>query len=345
MTTHVSTERGLSLAGRRLLAIVAYYAVAATAIGLAWRYSPGLLEAVAGKSAAQMIGVPEEIPSRSSMRAEPIAPQVPALTQAAGTLAALGGALATALPVALVYSLTRRRKGFAQSMVHLLLLLPIAVAGMVVLIQHSLALAFSLAGIVAVLRFRNSLEDVKDGVFVFVAVSIGMSAAVGALAIGLVTSAVFNACVLVLWWLDFARRATPDTRPGWRKFARLPKVAAPPSPAPEQSEEAREAGDAVFAEAARAWRRQLQITSEFRAATPTKSPNASLLIRSSAPDAARPVVEQILGARAKRWELTGIVRGAESSTLKYRIRVKRGDRADFLDAIRNTPGVDGVELR
>lgn len=345
MNTHGEAERGLSLAGRRLLAIAAYYAVVAIGILIAWRYAPAALSALGGKGAAQLVGAPGDVVSRSGLQSEVLAPLAPAATQASATLAALGGALATALPVALVYSLTRRRKGFAQSMVHLLLLLPIAVAGMVVLIQHSLALAFSLAGIVAVLRFRNSLEDVKDGVFVFVAVSIGMSAAVGALAIGLVTSAVFNACVLLLWWLDFARRATPDAREGWRKFARLPKVAAPSTPTAERTAEAREEGDAVFAEAARAWRRQLQITSEFRAATPAKSATAQLHIRSSSPDATRQAVEPILGARAKRWELTGVVREGETSTLKYRVRMKRNERAAFLETLRSTPTVDGAEWR
>ena len=71
------------------------------------------------------------------------------------------GALALALPLAWVFVSTRRRKGFSQSIVHTLIILPIAVAGIMVVVQNSLALAFGLAGIAA-LRFRNTLEDTKD---------------------------------------------------------------------------------------------------------------------------------------------------------------------------------------
>ena len=132
---------------------------------------------------------------------------------------------------------------------------------MVVLIQNSLPLAFSLAGIVAVLRFRNALDDVKDGVYIFICVSIGMSAAVGALTIGLLTSIVFNASVLVLWWLDFARRPTPGIRGGVWKLMRLPKVHPPKMPNATRPRDGRD-GSEAFASAARAWRRQLQLTSD-----------------------------------------------------------------------------------
>jgi len=83
-----------------------------------------------------------------------------------------------ALPVAWIYILTRQKKGFRQSQVHTLIMLPVVVAGVVVLVKNSLALAFSLAGIVAAVRFRNTLEDSKDAVYIFVATGIGLAAGV-----------------------------------------------------------------------------------------------------------------------------------------------------------------------
>jgi hypothetical protein len=260
----------------------------------------------------------------------------------------LAGALAASIPVTWVYSLTRRRRGFTQSLVHILVLLPLAVAGMVVLIQNSLALAFSLAGIVAVLRFRNSIEDVKDGVYVFIAVTIGMSSAVGALAIGVVTSMVFNVSVLVLWWLDFARRPTPGIRGAWRRLARLPKVVPPNAVSGKRAPAADAAGDKVFASAARAWRRQLQITAEHAAAGSEDRYNASLHVLTSAPDTSRVQLEDVLRTWTKRFTLTGIMPGegaGSAVTLKYRVLVRRSERDALLDAVRAAPQTVGVELR
>src|SRR6185503_17275892 len=107
-------------------------------------------------------------------------------------------------PIAWVYRITRRRKGFDQSIVHTLLMLPIAVAGIMVLVQNSLALAFSLAGIAA-LRFRNTLDDTKDAIYLFVATGIGISAAVSQFDVGLMLSFLFSATVIVLWWTDLGR--------------------------------------------------------------------------------------------------------------------------------------------
>src|SRR4051812_32280852 len=105
---------------------------------------------------------------------------VEGILRAAG---AMLGALALALPLTWVFIITRRRKGFSQSVVHTLVVLPIVVAGIMALVQDSLPLAFGLAGI-AFLRFRNTLDDTKDAVYLFVATGIGISAAAHKLEIG-----------------------------------------------------------------------------------------------------------------------------------------------------------------
>jgi hypothetical protein len=74
-----------------------------------------------------------------------------------------------------------------------------------VLVQHSITLAFSLAGIVALVRFRNTLDDTKDAVYIFVATGIGIAAAVEALAVGAAMSLLFNIVIIILWALDIGR--------------------------------------------------------------------------------------------------------------------------------------------
>ena len=108
------------------------------------------------------------------------------------------GALLVSLPVAWVYTLTRRLR-YDPSLVQSVIILPIVVAGIVAVVQHSIALAFSLAGIVAAVRFRNTLKDPKDAVYIFLALGIGIASGVRALDIALVLSVLFNAVVLVMW--------------------------------------------------------------------------------------------------------------------------------------------------
>src|ERR1041385_2344437 len=92
--------------------------------------------------------------------------------------AAMVGAVLLSIPVAWIYSLTRQKKGFQPSVMETLILLPALVAGIVVFVKYSLALAFGLAGIVAAVRFRTSLEDSKDAVYIFLATAVGLAAGV-----------------------------------------------------------------------------------------------------------------------------------------------------------------------
>jgi len=66
------------------------------------------------------------------------------------------------------------KKKYDRSVVQTLLILPIAVAATLVIVQDSLAVAFSLAGIATAVRFRNALEDTKDAVYIFVAIAVGL---------------------------------------------------------------------------------------------------------------------------------------------------------------------------
>lgn len=117
--------------------------------------------------------------------------------------AAILGALLVMTPVTWVYMKIRLRAKLDQSLVETMLILPIAVAGVVVIVQNSLALAFSLAGIVAGVRFRNTLKNTGDSLFIFTAIGAGLAAGVSALEIAVVITVTFNYVFLVLWDLDY----------------------------------------------------------------------------------------------------------------------------------------------
>lgn len=119
----------------------------------------------------------------------------------------LGGALLIALPVAWVYIAVRHSDQYDQSLISTIVVLPVVVAAIVVIVQNSLALAFSLAGIAGVARYRNSMKSSGDLMFVLLAISIGLAAGIGAVELAFVTSIVFNLCFLLLCWTEFGERA------------------------------------------------------------------------------------------------------------------------------------------
>ena len=116
------------------------------------------------------------------------------------------GALLTALPVSWVYIAVRNRKDYDQSLVDTIIILPIVVTSIVIIVQNSLALAFSIAGIAAAVRFRNSLKSSGDALFILLAVGIGLSAGIGALELAIVMTVMFNYVFLLLWLTDFGDR-------------------------------------------------------------------------------------------------------------------------------------------
>jgi len=127
------------------------------------------------------------------------------------TLLVIVGIVALMLPVTWVYMSARRVPGHDQSVVQTLLILPIVVAGIVLIVQNSLALAFSLAGVVAAVRFRTTLNDTRDVVFIFLAIGVGFAGGVHMLAIGMIVSVAFNMVTLMTWRYDFGRNVLQPT--------------------------------------------------------------------------------------------------------------------------------------
>ena len=116
------------------------------------------------------------------------------------------GALLTALPVSWVYIAIRNSKDYDQSLVDTIIIMPIVVTSIIIIVQNSLALAFSIAGIAAAVRFRNSLKSSGDALFILCAVGIGLSAGIGALELAIVMTIAFNYTFLVLWLTDYGDR-------------------------------------------------------------------------------------------------------------------------------------------
>lgn len=119
-----------------------------------------------------------------------------------GAAIAMLGALALVCPVAWMYMKTKPKARYDSSLVQTVIVLPVVIAGVVLIVQDSVPLAFSLAGIVAAVRFRNTLKDTKDAVYIFLAIAVGIAAGVQSFSIAFVVSFIFALLVLVLWRFD-----------------------------------------------------------------------------------------------------------------------------------------------
>ncbi len=204
--------------------VAAYYVLLAAGTALLWQIFPGLAAVFSAERLdAVSTATPPSDPLLEALGAAAPAMALP-VALAVTTALCMLGAFVLMLPVSWVYILTRQKKGFRQSVVQTLIILPIVVAGVVLLVKNSIALAFSLGGIVAAVSFRNTLRDTKDAVYIFLAIGVGLAAGVQVMSAAAVMSFLFNVLILVFWYTDFGR--APSHLEGPRAARRLERSLA-----------------------------------------------------------------------------------------------------------------------
>ncbi len=115
------------------------------------------------------------------------------------------GALILTVPISWVYFITSRARRIDQSFLQTIMILPVVVTGISMIVLNSLALAFSLAGVVAAVRFRFSLAQPSDAMYIFVAIAIGLGSGIGALGVATVISCAFVFATLFIWKLEYGK--------------------------------------------------------------------------------------------------------------------------------------------
>lgn len=118
---------------------------------------------------------------------------------------AIVGATILMVPISWVYFITTQDNKINRSFAQTMLILPIIVAGIANIVQSSIALAFSLAGIVAAVRFRFTLRDPAHTLYIFAAITIGLGAGISAIKVSSLISIGFVYATLVLWRIDYGR--------------------------------------------------------------------------------------------------------------------------------------------
>lgn len=251
-------------------------------------------------------------------------------------------AILFALPVSWIYTLTRRKKGWKQSMVQHLVVLPVVIAGIAVLLRNSLPLAFGTAAIVAAVRFRSTLDDPKDAGFMLVGIGVGLSAGTVNPPVAGVLSFIFSFVIVVLWLTDFGR--TPAALEGRLAEKQLERALENAS---RTGTFVAKMDDEVFkglapaqleAIADRAWRRRKRSAPELTDSEGEEHAQYAVLLRlrTAAPDDLRAAVEQHFSELFARWRFGDVVHEDDGMhVVEYAV--------DFDPTV--TPGVVSDKLR
>ena len=317
-------------ATRLIVRAVVYYVVLVGGMAALWRWIPHNNAAIPSSLEALMGGV-EDVTSRG----------MPVVQLDEGSLAisvavAILAAVLLSLPVAWVYQLTRAKRGYQQSIVQLLVVLPAVVAGIVLLVKYSVALAFSLAGIVAAVRFRNTLDDSKDAVYVFLATAIGLASAVN-LPVATVMSIGFNIVSLALWFTDFGSAPVElDGRIAEKRLKRAKQLARTGTFVARIDDEvfrnmSREQLEGV---AERAWKRA-NATNEEPAAIPVE---LRLRITTGNQGNMRRAIEVRLQEYTKQWRVGAIEQNDGVTVVEYYVQLRKKTTPEELLMLVRTAG-------
>lgn len=332
-----------SLFGSIIARLVLYYAVLFGTGWSAWNAVPMPVRGYLARNLGPVMG---EARVTSDLTA-PISPAVIADSgHGMAMLAILVGvsAILLALPMAWVYMHTRQKKGYQQSVVHTIVLLPSVVAAVSLLVRNNIGLAFSLAGIVAAVRFRTTLEDSKDAVFIFAVSALGLACGVH-LEFAAALSLVFSCIALGLWYSDFGR--TPpgleDAR-AEQRLQRAVQIANRTSQFVARID--REILEGMAPAQLEALSQRVKRRKHEVAESGVEKWDATMVVVISN-DAGRPAVERILQERSKKFEFVRAEFLPGGTRITYQVRARRAiPVADLGTFVENDAGefVTSVEV-
>ncbi len=315
---------------RPMRRLMAYYGILAVIVVILAYFFPGLVQRIGAKGLGDVSEGPTVLADAlsssptASIGFEPGGLGDVAIT----TVLILLGALALMLPVTWVYMSARPIPGHNQTVVQTLIILPLVVAGIVYIVQNRLALAFSLAGVVGAVRFRSTLRDTRDLVYIFLAIVVGFAAGVQSLAVGALISIVFNLVLLVTWQYDYGRNVlTPTAASNWA--GPLHTLA---SPTGDHEIPDRDLVLSLTPEKAGALADRFERVRDTLGKKNKKPRYTSVLtITTDNVPEAQKQVEEVLDRMTKRWDLDEVViNTGKPSEIYYLTRLKKSIPRDVL---------------
>ena len=220
------------------------------------------------------------------------------------TILAMAAAFILSVPTVIVYVRTRTKETYDESLVNTVLVLPSVVTAILIVVESSLALAFSLTGIVAAVRFRTNVKDARDALYIFASVAIGFATGVHEPEVAAAASLLFVLLELFAW-----RSGLGGDRAHAKAFlwGESPNAAAPSET-----------------------RSPLGILAD----RPGKQHrNGILRVETTDIDEGKRVVEGVLAVTAKKWRLrSSTPNGGDTIVLEYECRVRRSYTPDSVRA-------------
>src|SRR4030095_1976200 len=229
----------------------------------------------------------------------------------------------------------RRPKRHNQAVVETLIMLPIVVAAVILIVRNSLALALSLAGVVAAVPFHTTLRDAGVTVFFFLAIGIGFASGVQVITVGAVASVIFNVVALFVWRYDFGRNVLAPTA-GTQQGAEPLKLLADTNGTRNGNGHGRVAvhdRDIILALTPQKVDALAERVSRVRRLTGKKKPryNALGTLTTEDPATVQPVIEDTLTSFTKRWMLDEVVSEEGKPTeLDYLVKLRKSMPGDVL---------------
>ena len=104
--------------------------------------------------------------------------------------------------ISLVYIATHRKEGYSQSYVMSMVMLPTIVTLILLLVNTQIG-AISLAGTLALVRFRSVAGDPKDISYIFFAMAMGVACGMGFIGFAIVFFIILGAVLFVMSEVDF----------------------------------------------------------------------------------------------------------------------------------------------
>jgi len=226
---------------------------------------------------------------------------VPAWLDAMLSMAA---AFVLTVPTVIVYVRTRTDETYDDSLVNTVLVLPSVVTAILIVVESSLARAFSLTGIVAAVRFRNNLKDSRDALYIFAGIAIGFASGVYALDVAVAISLLFVLLELFAWRSGLGGDRAHAQAFFWDESPADPALRAAP----------RE-------------RRPPPATLGNGSSKPPR--DIVLRVETTDVDDGMRVVDHVLGVAAKKWRLRRSTPNASKAiVLEYECRLRRAYTPD-----------------
>lgn len=122
----------------------------------------------------------------------------------------IAGAILLGLVVSVCYILTQKRNTYSKDFVVAVAILPAIVSIVIMLVDNSVARAFSLAGAFALVRFRSAPGSAKDIAVVFLTMAVGLACGLGYLFFGAAAAGIVLVVLIILSKTRFGESKTAD---------------------------------------------------------------------------------------------------------------------------------------